>query len=98
MSTSDHLDDAEKAPEVQVEDTPGQGTQQVFYDHAAEKRVVRKLDLHVVPLVMGLCEHPFLSLVPEKQHTESKSRSPRLPGPLQHRVDDLPLPGRETLG
>lgn len=54
MSAPDQLDGAEKAYEVQVENAAG-GPVPNLIDPAAEKRVVRKLDFHVVPLVMALC-------------------------------------------
>ncbi|KAL1621667.1 hypothetical protein SLS56_009065 [Neofusicoccum ribis] len=59
MSAPDQLDDAEKAYEVQVENAAG-GPVPNLIDPAAEKRVVRKLDFHVVPLVMALYLLAFL--------------------------------------
>lgn len=59
MSAPDRLDEAEKAYEVQIEsnNAGGSGGQQLAAaDPAAEKRVVRKLDYHVVPLLMALCK------------------------------------------
>lgn len=55
MSATNQLDDAEKAYDVQVENSTGGGVQQQFIDPVAEKKVIRKLDFHVIPLVMALC-------------------------------------------
>ncbi|KAB2575506.1 High-affinity nicotinic acid transporter [Lasiodiplodia theobromae] len=63
MSAPDRLDEAEKAYEVQIEsnNAGGSGGQQLAAaDPAAEKRVVRKLDYHVVPLLMALYLLAFL--------------------------------------
>lgn len=58
MSAPDRLDEVEKAYEVQIEsnNAGGGGQQPTAVDPAAEKRVVRKLDFHVVPLLMALCK------------------------------------------
>lgn len=57
---------AEKAQELaQVEEPKGaeiaeapQGYQYVHIDPAVQRRVVRKLDWHIMPLVMALCKLP----------------------------------------
>lgn len=51
--------DAEKASSVE-HDAAGGPTQQHHVDPVIEKRVIRKLDLTVTPLVAGLCKYPRL--------------------------------------
>ena len=45
-----------------LQDSPGKNVSHtsVEIDHAAEKRLVRKLDLHIIPIVMLLYLFSFL--------------------------------------
>ncbi len=45
---------------AQVESAaPTEGMRYVFIDKEQERRVVRKLDLHILPILMALCKSPL---------------------------------------
>lgn len=54
-------------------------------DPAIEKRVIRKIDRAVIPLVMGLCECSMsLRLLPQPLYSPLTIRFGLFPGPFKH--------------
>jgi hypothetical protein len=78
--------DVEKTDELRhVESAAPQGYRYVQVDEAVEKRVVRKLDLNLMPLVVVLCKSDNASVTMMTTDDSSEIyRSSLLSGPLQH--------------
>jgi hypothetical protein len=69
-------DEKATAEPAQVENSaPTEGMRYVFIDKELEKRVVRKLDFHIMPILMALCKYQQrISSVVELE-TKLQSRS-----------------------